>query len=99
MIPGDGIGPEVTAQAVRVVETVARCGGRALETVFFDFGADRYLREGVSLPTNFLDRFRSEFDAILLGALGTLASRTTNMRGTSFSASALALICTPISGP
>jgi 3-isopropylmalate dehydrogenase len=41
-----------------------------LETVFFDFGADRYLREGVSLPTNSLDRFRSEFDAILLGALG-----------------------------
>jgi 3-isopropylmalate dehydrogenase len=70
VIPGDGIGPEVTAQAVRVVETVARCGGRPLETVFFDFGADRYLREGVSLPSDALDLFRSEFDAILLGALG-----------------------------
>src|SRR5437762_3167388 len=70
VIPGDGIGPEVTAQAVRVVDTVARCGGRVLETVSFDFGADRYLREGVSLPPEALDRFRSEFDAILLGALG-----------------------------
>src|SRR5438034_11674265 len=70
VIPGDGIGPEVTTQAVRVVETVARCGARALETVFFDFGAEKYLREGVSLPPNALGRFRSEFDAILLGALG-----------------------------
>src|SRR2546422_8931865 len=70
VIPGDGIGPDLTAQAVRVVETVARCCRRTLETVFLDFGAGRYLREGVSLPPNALDRFRSEFDAILLGALG-----------------------------
>ena len=70
VIPGDGIGPEVTRQAVRVVETLAAHSGRTVETVAFDYGAERYLREGVSLPTDALDRFRSEFDAIFLGALG-----------------------------
>ena len=70
VIPGDGIGPEVTAPAVKVIETVARRSGKALATFHFDYGADRYLRDGVTLPPEALDRFRSEFDAILLGALG-----------------------------
>ena len=44
--------------------------GKKFETVEFDYGADRYLKDGTSLPKDALDRFRSEFDAILLGALG-----------------------------
>jgi 3-isopropylmalate dehydrogenase len=70
VVPGDGIGPEVTRQAVRVLETVAVCSGKAVDTVGFDYGAERYLREGVSLPPGALDCFRSDFDAIFLGAFG-----------------------------
>ncbi len=70
VIPGDGIGPEVVREALNVLSTVSGAGGKTLETREFDFGAERYLREGVSLPADALDCFRSEFDAILLGALG-----------------------------
>src|SRR5262245_2936203 len=70
VIPGDGIGIDVTREAVKVLQTVASCGGKSLRIVEYDFGAERFLREGVSLPHDALDRFRAEFDAILLGALG-----------------------------
>ena len=70
VIPGDGIGVEVTREAVKVLQTVASCAGKPLTIVEFDFGAEKFLREGVSLPHDTLDRFRAEFDAILLGALG-----------------------------
>ena len=70
VIGGDGIGPEVMETAVQVLACVAACGGRALEAVRFNYGADRYLSDGVALPPDALDLFRSEFDAILLGALG-----------------------------
>jgi 3-isopropylmalate dehydrogenase len=70
VVPGDGIGLEVIPQAVKALRTVAECSGRSVETEEFDYGAERYLKEGVSLPTDALARFRSEFDAILLGALG-----------------------------
>jgi 3-isopropylmalate dehydrogenase len=70
VIPGDGIGVEVTREAVEVLATVAQCSGRSLETVSFDYGAERYLKDGVTLPGDALERFRLEFDAILMGALG-----------------------------
>jgi 3-isopropylmalate dehydrogenase len=70
VIPGDGIGSEVVAEALKVLRTLAELSGKKIETVEFDYGAERYLREGVSLPPDALDRFRSEFNAILLGALG-----------------------------
>ncbi len=70
VIPGDGIGPEVTSQAVRVMKTLAERSGKVVDTTEFDYGAERYLRDGVSLPADALDRFRSEFDAIFLGAFG-----------------------------
>jgi 3-isopropylmalate dehydrogenase len=70
IIPGDGIGVEVTAEALKVLCAVMDLSGNKIETVEFDYGAERYLRDGISLPTDALDRFRSEFDAILLGALG-----------------------------
>ena len=70
VIPGDGIGTEVIAEALKLLKTVAELTGKEMETVEFDYGAERYLRDGTSLPTDALDRFRSEFDAILLGALG-----------------------------
>ncbi len=65
VIGGDGIGPEVTREALRVVEAA----GVALETVDYDLGADRYVRTGVVLPDSVLEELRA-FDAILLGAVG-----------------------------
>jgi 3-isopropylmalate dehydrogenase len=70
VIPGDGIGAEVTPEAVKVLKAVAAPARRPLEFVEFDWGADRYLREGVSLPAGALEMLRDEFDAILFGALG-----------------------------
>jgi 3-isopropylmalate dehydrogenase len=70
VIPGDGIGKEVTPEALKVLKTVCRATGRAIEFVEFDWGADRFLREGVSLPDGAIEMLRDEFDAILLGALG-----------------------------
>jgi 3-isopropylmalate dehydrogenase len=70
VIPGDGIGPEVIREAVNVLQAVAAVSGKEIRTTEFDYGSDRYLREGVSLPGDALDRFRSEYDAILMGALG-----------------------------
>src|SRR6266576_457785 len=70
VIPGDGIGPEVIAQAVRVLERVSETHGVMLELVHFDWGADKFLREGVSLPAGALDMLGTEFNAILTGAFG-----------------------------
>ena len=70
VIPGDGIGAEVTPQAVKVLKAVAAPANRRLEFVEFDWGADKYLREGVSLPAGAVGMLREEFDAILFGALG-----------------------------
>ena len=70
VIPGDGIGPEVTPQAVKVLKAVAAPAKRAIEFVEFDWSADKYLREGVSLPPGAVEMLRDEFDAILFGALG-----------------------------
>lgn len=66
VIGGDGIGPEVTEQALQVV----RAAGVALDTVEFDLGGARYLRDGEILSDSVLDELR-QFDAILLGAVGT----------------------------
>jgi 3-isopropylmalate dehydrogenase len=70
VIPGDGIGVEVTAEALKVLRTIMDLAGKPIDTVEFDYGAERYLKDGTSLPADALDRFRSEFNAILLGALG-----------------------------
>jgi 3-isopropylmalate dehydrogenase len=66
VIGGDGIGPEVTAEALKV----AAAAGVDLDTTEFDLGGTRYLRDGTVLPDEVLDELRT-FDAILLGAVGT----------------------------
>jgi 3-isopropylmalate dehydrogenase len=66
VVPGDGIGTEVIEQGVRLLEAVAP----DLELEPFDLGADRYLRDGTTLPDDVFARWRDEFDAIFLGALG-----------------------------
>ncbi len=71
VIPGDGIGPEVTAEALKVLEIVASgSGGQVtLETARYDLGAERYLATGEVLPDSVLAELRGH-DAILLGAVG-----------------------------
>lgn len=69
VIPGDGIGPEVTQEAMKVLDAVAQKFGFQCEKVTYDFGGDRYLRTGEVLPDSALDEFR-QMDAIFLGAIG-----------------------------
>ncbi len=70
VIPGDGIGREVTPEAVKVIKAATAKRSRPIEFVEFDWGADKYLRENVTLPDGALEMLRDEFDAILFGALG-----------------------------
>ncbi len=66
VLGGDGIGPEVTAEALKVIAA----SGVPLDTVDYDLGGRRYQRTGEILPDSVLDELRG-FDAILLGAIGT----------------------------
>ena len=70
IIPGDGIGKEVIPAAVQVLKSAAAAGGREVVLTEFDWGADRYLRDGTTLPSDAVEMFHREFDAILLGAMG-----------------------------
>jgi 3-isopropylmalate dehydrogenase len=65
VIGGDGIGPEVVAEALKVV----RAAGVDIETVDYDLGGARYLRDETVLPDDVLDEWR-QLDALLLGAVG-----------------------------
>jgi 3-isopropylmalate dehydrogenase len=68
VIPGDGIGPEVTAEALKVLEQVAPADVK-FEPTRYDLGAERYLATGEVLPDTVLAEIK-EHDAILLGAVG-----------------------------
>jgi len=70
LIPGDGIGAEVLAEARRVIEACAPACSAPYDLVEWDLGADRYLREGVSISEDEFRALEEEYDAILLGALG-----------------------------
>ena len=77
VIGGDGIGPEVTAEALKVIAAA----GVDLATTQFDLGADRYQRTGEVLSDATLDELRG-FDAILLGAVGPAIGDTSIPPGT-----------------
>ncbi|HET9541640.1 MAG TPA: 3-isopropylmalate dehydrogenase, partial [Acidimicrobiales bacterium] len=66
VIGGDGIGPEVVAEGLKVV----RAAGVELDTVDYDLGGARYLRDGVVLPDEVVEEWRG-LDALFLGAVGT----------------------------
>jgi len=70
IIPGDGIGVDVTREAVKVFELVNTRCSLGLDLVHFDFGAEKYLATGISLPKEQLQDFRDSYAAIFLGALG-----------------------------
>jgi 3-isopropylmalate dehydrogenase len=66
VVGGDGIGPEVTVEALKVIAAA----GVELDTVDYDLGGTRYLRDGLVLTDEIVDEWRS-LDAILVGAVGT----------------------------
>lgn len=70
VIGGDGIGPEVTAQAVRILSYYRDQRGLPLELWELDLGAERYLRDGTTFPADVAARIKNEASAVLLGALG-----------------------------
>jgi 3-isopropylmalate dehydrogenase len=69
-IPGDGIGIEVTAEAIKALEALIEAHTLPIDYQVFDWGAEKYLREGISLPAGAFDMFRREYAAIFIGALG-----------------------------
>jgi 3-isopropylmalate dehydrogenase len=69
VIPGDGTGPEVIAEAVKVLKAAADKFKFKVDLTKFDFGAERYKRTGETLPDSAIEELR-KFDAILLGAIG-----------------------------
>jgi 3-isopropylmalate dehydrogenase len=70
VIPGDGIGVDVTTEAVKALKAVAQVFGRTLELEMLPYGADYFLQTGISLPPNGYAMLRDDFKAIYIGALG-----------------------------
>jgi 3-isopropylmalate dehydrogenase len=66
VIPGDGIGKEVIPQAVKVIEAT----GAPVNLTYFDWGADRYLKDKTTVPPDGFAMLGRDFDAILAGAFG-----------------------------
>jgi 3-isopropylmalate dehydrogenase len=69
VIPGDGTGPEVVAEGVKVLNAMADRSDFKLNLTYYDFGGDRYLKTGEVLPESAIDDLRKH-DAIYLGAIG-----------------------------
>jgi len=70
IIAGDGIGVDVTREAVKILEVLRQVNGLQTELKHFDWDAERYLRTGETLPAGALDMFRNEYAAIFIGAYG-----------------------------
>lgn len=69
VIGGDGTGPEVAAEGLKVLEAVSKLENIKYELTHFDYGGERYLRTGEVLPEGAVDELR-QFDSIYLGAVG-----------------------------
>ena len=69
VIGGDGTGPEVTQEAIKVLDAVSKLEGFTYETTDVDFGGERYLKTGDILPDGAVDALK-QHDAIYLGAVG-----------------------------
>lgn len=69
VVPGDGIGIDVTNEAVKVIEACSEVTGRKVDLVSYDYGAEKYLKTGISMPPGGFEDFR-KYDAIFMGAFG-----------------------------
>ena len=74
VVGGDGIGPEVIAEGLKVIAAT----GVALDTIDYDLGGGRYLRDGVVLDDSTVDEWRG-LDALYVGAVGTPEFRQANV--------------------
>ncbi len=70
VIPGDGIGVETTAEAVKAIRAVGEVFGRQFDLEMLPWGADHFLQTGVTIPADGYAMLRDQFDAIFIGALG-----------------------------
>jgi 3-isopropylmalate dehydrogenase len=70
IIPGDGIGIDVTAEAVKVLTRVGEAFGQRIELEHLPWGADYFLETGIAVPPNGYSMLRDDFDAVFIGALG-----------------------------
>jgi 3-isopropylmalate dehydrogenase len=70
VIPGDGVGVEVTAEAVKILRRVEQVFGRRFDIETLPWSADHYLKTGVTIPPDGYDTLRDQFDAVFIGALG-----------------------------
>src|SRR5512135_2325862 len=70
IIPGDGIGVDVTREAVNVLTLLNEKCSLDLELVEFDYGAEKFLATGITFPKEQIEDFRKNYAAIFLGALG-----------------------------
>ena len=69
VIPGDGTGPEVVAEGLKVLTSAAAATGFTYQLTHYDFGGERYMRTGETLPDSAIEEFK-QHDAIFLGAMG-----------------------------
>jgi len=69
VVPGEGTGAEVTAEAVKALNALSETGGPQFNFTDYDIGGERYLSKGELLPESVLSELR-DVDAILLGAIG-----------------------------
>ena len=70
IIPGDGIGIDVTKEVVKIFEMFRDEKELPVELNYFDYGADKYLTTGISMPDEQIEEFREDYHAIYIGALG-----------------------------
>jgi len=70
VIPGDGIGVDVTVEALKVLSAIREQAGLDLTWDEFDYGADKFLATGVTLPDSEVENFRDNYHAIYIGAVG-----------------------------
>src|SRR5436305_9563732 len=70
VVPGDGIGPEVIAAGMKILEFINDKRKLGLEFTHFDWSADEYLRTGISMPSGAMDDLRHNYAAVYLGAFG-----------------------------
>jgi 3-isopropylmalate dehydrogenase len=70
VLPGDGTGPEVVREALKVLKAVAGLDEIDYQTEFFDYGGDRYLKSGQIIDDDQIAELRDGYDTILLGAVG-----------------------------
>ncbi len=69
VIPGDGTGPEVVEEGVKVLDAVSKKFGFVLQYTYYDLGGERYMKTGETLPESVLSELKSQ-QALFLGAIG-----------------------------